>query len=219
MPQDKTASGVNRREVLQGLSSVMAAVSTTAFFGGLTAEQLLAQGQSLHARVARGAALAAGGAKGNFFTSQQLDTVAVLSDLIIPETDSPGARQANVHAFLDGLMASRPEGEQKRFLEGLEDLEKRSRGLYQKNFREAAQEQQVELLAKLEQEESEAPRPADLASTFGFGGGGPNGGFFQQVKSYTVFGYYTSAVGLKELGWQAMGYGIYEGCTHPEHQG
>jgi hypothetical protein len=40
--------------------------------------------------------------KPRFFTAQEFETVAVLVELIIPRTDTPGARDAGVHEIIDG---------------------------------------------------------------------------------------------------------------------
>jgi hypothetical protein len=42
--------------------------------------------------------------------------------------------------------------------------------------------------------------------------------FFRLIKSLTVFGYYTSKIGIEEE-LKFQGWVEYKGCTHPEHQG
>ncbi len=40
-----------------------------------------------------------------FYSSEEIELVTKISDLIIPRTDTPGASDVNVSGFLDGLMA------------------------------------------------------------------------------------------------------------------
>lgn len=53
------------------------------------------------------------------FDDHQLETVALLVDLIIPKTDTPGAREALVHQHLDHVLSESPEPVRANFLEGL----------------------------------------------------------------------------------------------------
>jgi hypothetical protein len=54
-----------------------------------------------------------------FFDEHQLETVSAVAELIIPKTDTPGARDALVHQHLDHILAASPEADQTKFLEGL----------------------------------------------------------------------------------------------------
>src|SRR2546422_6501518 len=58
----------------------------------------------------------------------QSETVATIADMIIPPTDTPGARAAEVHRFVDLLLAEwAPDDDRKQFLEGLADVDARAR--------------------------------------------------------------------------------------------
>lgn len=51
-----------------------------------------------------------------FLTGPQLDRLARVVDMIIPETDTPGAREAGVHRFIDILLAEYlPEQDARNF--------------------------------------------------------------------------------------------------------
>ncbi len=50
--------------------------------------------------------LAAPGWKPKFFDEHQNDTVMVLSDLIIPATDTPGAKEALANRYIDLVLAA-----------------------------------------------------------------------------------------------------------------
>jgi gluconate 2-dehydrogenase gamma chain len=53
------------------------------------------------------------------FDDHQFETVAMLVDLIIPRTDTPGAREALVQQHLDHILSESPEPVRTKFLEGL----------------------------------------------------------------------------------------------------
>ena len=130
----------------------------------------------------------------------QLELVAAMADHIIPATDTPGARAAGVHRFVDTLLTDHyPAEERDRFLAGLADVDKRSQERQGKRFVESTREQQVALLTAMD----EAAYPA----TGGPADRSPETWFFRRMKELTLLGYYTSEVGAtKELHVNPMGY-------------
>lgn len=44
------------------------------------------------------------GAAGRFFTAREMALLAMVAEIMIPATDTPGGRAANVHGVIDGLM-------------------------------------------------------------------------------------------------------------------
>ncbi|MEO8126742.1 MAG: gluconate 2-dehydrogenase subunit 3 family protein, partial [Bryobacteraceae bacterium] len=57
------------------------------------------------------------------FTPQQDAAVVALTEIIIPATDTPGARQAGVNRYIDLLLHDGPAAEGERFLAGLQWLD------------------------------------------------------------------------------------------------
>jgi hypothetical protein len=56
-------------------------------------------------------------------TPRQLEQVATIADGIIPRTDTPGARDAGVHRFIDTMLAEYYTGpERERFIAGLDAI-------------------------------------------------------------------------------------------------
>ena len=111
-------------------------------------------------------------------TGDRLESVATIAEHIIPETDTPGAREAGVHEFIDNMLTDHYDVEEtQRFLDGLSDLEARSYGAFRNQFVALEEADQVELLTVLEAE------------------GVP---FFTTVKALTLTGYYTSKVGATQ---------------------
>src|SRR5436309_14319926 len=77
----------------------------------------------------------------------QLELVATVAEHIIPETDTPGARAACVHRFVDTLLTDQyPTPERDGFLAGLADVDARARYRQGKTFVECRADQQVALL-------------------------------------------------------------------------
>jgi hypothetical protein len=130
--------------------------------------------------------------------------VDVICEILIPQTKTPGARAAKVPQFIDLLLAERETQMQIEIIAGLEWLDQRSRELFGKDFLQASPEQQIDLFTRISS-------PDSSEATLG-------PAFFGQIKSLTVFGYYTSKEGLEEeLGYAGpMGIGTYEGSVHFE---
>src|SRR5438874_12786561 len=63
--------------------------------------------------------LAAPGWKPLFLDEHQNETLIVLSDLIIPATDTPGAKEALVNRFIDLVLAAESSEAQRSFLNSL----------------------------------------------------------------------------------------------------
>jgi glucoside 3-dehydrogenase (cytochrome c) hitch-hiker subunit len=133
----------------------------------------------------------------------QHQTVAAVAELIIPETDTPGARAARVAEFIDLMVAEWCTEEQRaRFLDGLADLDRRSQAIIGRAFVDGRLSEQTTTLSELEAE----------WLSFRVAGGKPEDHFFHQIKYLTIYGYYTSRVGVeKELHWSAIP-GRYHPC-------
>src|SRR5881409_155113 len=168
---------MNRRELL----SVLGASAFLPALPGRSARRLGVAGRRVHA-AARGRGL-------QVLDPHQSETVATIAELIIPTTDTPGARAAQVHRFIDLLLAEWvTDDERASFLKGLADVDARARTAFGVDFLAATDAQRG---AERDR------RPA----------------FFQQLKWLTVFGYCTSEVGATaELHYEVIP-GSYDGCT------
>lgn len=149
-------------------------------------------------------ALAAGGYTPKFLSPGELEMTAAIGELIIPQTESPGARAAKAHEHIDLVLSEEIEPVQRAFREGLAAFERQSRELYGKTFVELRTEEQTAILAAAA---SSAP--------------GNSHAFFLDLRKRVVFAYYTSEIGLRQeltyKGKQVVGH--WEGCPHPEHHG
>ncbi len=123
-------------------------------------------------------------------TSDQLESVAVLAEHIIPTTDTPGAREAGVHTFIDNMLTDFfQESETQGFTDGLDEVSAKVRTRYGKELLACSAAEQVALLRALEAESHP---------------------FYKDLRFLTVTGYYTSEVGAtREL--HLAPYGAYHG--------
>jgi len=157
------------------------------------------------------AAAAAQGAgeawKPGFLTPDQVELVATLAEIIIPETDTPGARAARVHEHIDLVLSHETEQVRKTFLEGLAEVGRLSLVRYGKAFVRLSLEDQEALLSRL----AEPDQPEE----------GAGHRFFRDLRRRTVFAYYTSREGIhQELGYQGKQVlAEWEGCPHPGRHG
>ncbi|HJR68054.1 MAG TPA: gluconate 2-dehydrogenase subunit 3 family protein [Gemmatimonadaceae bacterium] len=84
-------------------------------------------------------------------TAEQRAMVVAIADTIIPETETPGARAAQVDQFVDTLLSDHFSAEDKeRFLAGLTRLEARARRTHQKGFAELTPAQHTEMVGELD---------------------------------------------------------------------
>ena len=112
-------------------------------------------------------------------------TVVVLSDLIIPATDTPGAKAAQVNRYVDLLLRDGPDEQREQFLSGLGWLDGYSRRRFQHAFVACAREHQIELL-----EDLAAGGTEDIA---------PGHRFFNLAKRLIASIYYNTEIGYAEL--------------------
>jgi hypothetical protein len=198
-------SSFTRRDALRKMAAGgIGAAASAHWVDNLAA---LARSQAAHLHVAAAAAQSVSGWTPKVLNAHQHETVAALVELIIPETDTPGAKAVFVDRFIDSTLDAAPRPERTSFLNGLAWLDRRSTALYKKVFVGVTPAQQTELLTKLLEDGSTEPRAGI--------------DFFNAIKSMTIAGYYTTEVGLQqELGDDGqLVLPSYVGCTHPEHQG
>ena len=142
-------------------------------------------------------------------TPGQNDLISTLVEMIVPETDTPGARSAKVNEFIDLMLADwYTDAERQQFLSGLAELESRSQTRYGKKYIDCGPAQQVALLQEFEQEA--LTEVGDRITSLRRDELKP---FFLQLKELTLIGYYTSEVGAsQELLYNPVP-GAYRGCV------
>jgi hypothetical protein len=194
-----SGQSVERREILR----ILAIASGVAAFPGFSKWSFACGHPQQTLQQVRPAAY-----KPIFFTPQEYAVVERLTDIIIPSDGTPGAREAGVSEFID-LMASRDPELQHDLRTGLSWLDTHSADLHTKPFLELATDEQPSLLES-------------LAYGDKFRAGEKQGReFFGTIREYTVMGFYTSEIGLKELDFPGFKfYAESPACPHtndPEH--
>lgn len=199
---------LNRRELIRA-----------ALYIGATA---LTPGVSFAQAIESGLTAAAGGEDGSkflsdpnwkplFLNNHQNETLIALGDVIIPTTDTPGAKEALVNRFLDLLLSVESADLQRKFVDALAFIDNESQKQFGKQFQELAVEDQIWLLspwaygADIDRWIEEAAK-AD-----------PGREHFLLLKGLIAEAYYGSEIGFKELGWDGeFTHGPYEGCEHQD---
>jgi len=196
---------INRRRALTQLVAGAVGVASMP----LWVESLCAQARAeAHTQAAQAAATATAWTP-SVLTARQNEAVIALTELIIPATDTPGAKAALVNRFIDHVLSTADAAkERSEFIRGLTWLDDRCRARVGKDVAGASAAELTTVLTPLAAEGT--PSAADA----------PGVAFFRAIKSMTITGYYTTEIGLRqELGDDGrMMLGAFEGCTHPEHQ-
>ena len=174
----KTA--MKRRDILKS-----ALLGTGAAVSGTAAGHSHTSVAPVSAASAAAAASASEAGKPLLFDAHQSETVTMLSDLIIPATDTPGAKQAGVTAYIDLILNDGEAAAREEFLSGLGWLDGYALRQHKQPFARLSADEQVALLKTLD--DTKLP---DLKT---------GARFFKQVKQLTVEGYYTSKIGIDEL--------------------
>jgi hypothetical protein len=208
---------MQRREVLRLLGSVTA-------LSALPLEALAAIEQA-SAQVAQTTGL-------QTLDPHQNATLTTIAELIIPATDTPGAKGAKVNEFIDLLLTEWYDPPQtKQFLAGLANVDTRSQKKFSAAFVDCTPAQQTELLTELDKEamtysasqKQTVPTPAAapqkdaaLQQTQAIPpqpAAPSTNNFFYQMKKLTLAGYYTSQIGFsQELGKKIIPPG-HAGCA------
>lgn len=204
----------SRRRALKHLGLLAASVAGQQFLAGwLPSASAYASGSADMAgmKMQVPAAEAAPPYTPQFFSRAEFANIEVLSEMIIPRDDKPGARDARVADYIDFLVFSAAEFEpslQKGWKQGLALLEQLSQREFGNGFSAISDDQRFHLLTAMSQ-----PEVDPKAQHEGFP-------FFRLVKETTVEGFYTSRAGLIEaLDYKGLTYlSSFPGCTHPEHQ-
>jgi gluconate 2-dehydrogenase subunit 3-like protein len=192
---------VDRRTAIKGVAVGMGAVSSLPILNNL------ASAQAHQHHVVAPLVVETDAKAPAFFNKHQYATITELASLIIPTDETPGAREAKVNEYIDLIVGESSFDVQKVFLEGLAWLDKTSKDRHKKNFVDLSNAQQVGLLTEISKIKNPAPHEATQEK------------FFKAIKDMTIDGFYTSKIGIEELGY--VGNTVldeFPGCTHPEHQ-
>jgi hypothetical protein len=179
-PDNSSGFSLTRREAIRRTAVMLGVAVTPSLLSGV-----------LEAQTAAG-----GGASPRFLDARQFSTTGAIAERIIPKTDTPGARDVGVPAFLDLMYGKYLTVEEQRvFAAGLADVEAQSRAMRSRGFAELSTADQDALLMRI------AAAAQQREKTF-----------FHLIKDLTLLGYFTS----EQIGKHVLHYdpipGRYDGC-------
>ena len=148
-------------------------------------------------------------------TPHQNAIVVAMIDLLIPATDTPGAKAARVNEFMDVILTDWATAEESaRFLAGLDDVDTQANALFGKSFLEASPTQQSAMLQVLDDSVDWLhSRPSHPAVSPDRDFNQLRGEFFRSFKLMTIHGYYTSEIGQTQELKREIIPGAFHGCA------
>ncbi|GAC1428963.1 MAG: hypothetical protein NVS9B5_04600 [Terriglobales bacterium] len=187
---------VSRRDVLKSLMTGVTAGSV------LRVIPLQAAEYAHHMLMAEKAAKPGAIYKAKFFRPQQFKTLQALCEAVIPsDADSGGAIEAGAPEFID-LLTSENSEYQLKLGGGLMWLDATCNDRYGKLYLECEPAQQKEILDLIAYRRNAVTHP-DIAQGVEF---------FAFLRSMTADGFFTSAIGIKYLGYVGNTYTEFKGC-------
>lgn len=133
-----------------------------------------------------------------FFTEDQAALISEVSEIIIPKTDTPGAKDVGVPQFIDSMVKDvYTREDQDNFMAGLKSFDEGAKNEYGDSFNELSPEKQKEYVEKVHGQAL---------------GNKENDSFIMKVKELTLLGFFTSEPGATQvLRYEAVP-GEYKGC-------
>jgi hypothetical protein len=142
---------------------------------------------------------------GELFSAQDIYLLDLIADTILPATETPGARDAEVGAFMTVMVADTyTASEQSIFFAGLETLNAECLSDFGVSFMAASQADRTALLERLDREQHEymRTRSGDLPVHY-----------FRMLKELTLNGYFTSEIGYTEAMRYVESPGRFDPCV------
>jgi gluconate 2-dehydrogenase gamma chain len=128
-------------------------------------------------------------AQEKFFTAHEMATITVLADIIIPKDEVSGsASDAKVPDFIEFIVKDMPD-HQTPMRGGLRWLDIQCLKQYEKAFKDCSAAQQIEMVDKIAYPLKAKPSMK------------PGVEFFNLMRNLTATGFYTSEIGVKDVGY------------------
>lgn len=128
-------------------------------------------------------------AKEKFFTAEEMATITILGDIIIPKDATSGsASDAKVPDFIEFIVKDMPN-HQIPMKGGLRWLDIQCLTRYQKAFKDCSQQQQIEMVDMIAYPKKAKPEMSQGVE------------FFKLMRNLTATGFYTSEIGVKDIGY------------------
>jgi len=184
---------IDRREAIRRVSALLGGV---ALVGG---SALLTACEREQPRAA------ASGAGVGTFTTADIRFLDEVAETILPETKTPGAKAAQVGAFMALMVTDKYDGrDQQIFRDGMRKLDEACRTMHAVSFMAAGPVQRLALFEQLDREQKaymdarEADAPAH---------------YFRMVKELTLLGYFTSEIGYTKAMRYVEAPGRFDPCV------
>ncbi|HLS95708.1 MAG TPA: gluconate 2-dehydrogenase subunit 3 family protein [Sphingobacterium sp.] len=134
-----------------------------------------------------------------FFTEHEMATITVLADIIIPKDDISGsASEAGVPAFIEFIVKDLPS-HKIPMRGGLKWLDVQSQKRYGNAFIKCKEEQQLALIDEIAYPERAKPEMQQGVA------------FFSLMRDLTSSGFFTSEMGVKDIGYVGNRPGVWTG--------
>jgi gluconate 2-dehydrogenase gamma chain len=128
-------------------------------------------------------------AQEKFFTPEEMTTITILGDIIIPKDAVSGsASDAKVPDFIEFIVKDMP-GHQLPMRGGLRWLDMQCLTRYGKAFKDCSQQQQIEMVDMIAYPEKAKPGMSQGVA------------FFKLMRNLTATGFYTSKIGVEDIGY------------------
>lgn len=124
-----------------------------------------------------------------FFTEHEMATITVLGDIIIPKDDKSGsASDAKVPEFIEFIVKDMPD-HQLPMRGGLRWLDMQMLNRYNNTFKDCTAEQQLAIVNEIAYPGKAKPEMQQGVA------------FFSRIRSLTATGFFTTKMGLDDLGY------------------
>ena len=125
-----------------------------------------------------------------FFTKEEMAAITILADIIIPKDEVSGsATDAKVPDFIEFIVKDMPE-HQTPMRGGLRWLQLESFKRFDKSFNDITDKQRIEIVDAIAYPNKVKP------------GMQPGVSFFNLMRDLTTTGFYTSEIGVKDIGYK-----------------
>lgn len=142
---------------------------------------------------------------GSFLGRARFGVVAEVAEIMIPRTDTPGARDVGVAGFIDTMLANvYPESAQRRYLAGLDDFERDAVARTGQTFLSLDVDARREFVTAVHAEALSGAGPGGVP--------GRRRPFILMTKELVLLGYFTSEPGATQVLQYDPLPGAYHGC-------
>lgn len=143
--------------------------------------------------------------KPEFLNADQATVISQISEIIIPRTDTPGAKDAGVPSFIDQMLKEvYSKEDQDRFTSGLTAFNEQARTEYGEDFADLDEEDQTAFVKKAHDEAIKAEKTIKPV---------PPRPFILMMKEMTMLGFFTSEPGATQVLQYVPVPGAYKGCV------